>query len=856
MKIKFIIFVLTVFAGITAFSGLGISQTQVSDFGNIDFRTIKVDEISDDQIRQLIQKAEENGYSQQQIEAAAISKGMSQEEVQKLRLRMNTLQTGRGTQSMRTSSGLTRQEEQAQKRADLSPGDILTSMLTQPSDSLNRKEDPRTRIFGYSLFNTKDLTFEPSVNIPTPSKYILGPGDQLNIDIWGVSQQNYLLSISPDGYIVIDKVGPVLVSGLSAEEASKKIISRLSSIYSGLRPPNPNTFAQVSLGNLRSIKVILLGEVYLPGNYTLSSLSHAFNALYLSGGPDINGSLRNIQIIRDNRVIDSIDIYDFMFKGNIEKNILLHDQDIIKIEPYSKRVFMTGEVKRPMIYELKEGETIADAIKFSGGFSDKAYSSRIKIFRNTPREKEILDVPSSDFGFVQLENGDSVIVEKILDRYFNRVELRGAVYRPGNYSIQDTLTLLKLIEKAEGLRGDAFLSRAVIYRTRENYTLEAISVDLGAMLNHTTPDIPLKREDIVNIPSIFDLQEEFYIQIDGEVRNPGRYPFMYNSTVEDIIIQAGGLLESASMARLEVARRIKDAEATTASNRVAELVDYQISKDLQISEGVRKMILQPFDHIFVRRSPGYESQLTVMVEGEVLFPGEYSISNKNERISDMIKRAGGLTQDAYPRGASLLRTFPMDEKERTKTLQSTQILRNNYLSRNNAIMNANDQTSLINEIDYDLLDSIITSVTQLKNEQAIGISLENILQNPYSKYDLIVQGNDHIIIPKLLQTVSLSGGVLHPNNTRFDRKYSFRDYVRNAGGFTSDASRIRSYVIYANGSVDGTRSFLGIKNYPRLEPGAEIVVPLKRRRPVSLPEIAALGSAITSMALVIVTIFR
>lgn len=836
------------------------AQQESLDINSIDFSKIKVDELSDDQIRELMDRATENGYSQEQIETAALSKGMPQSEVQKLRFRMNTVKTvGPNRNRQSTLSGRTRQETQGKKRTDLRPEDLFTDILNLRTDSVT-PPDPRKKIFGYSLFNTQDLTFEPSINIPTPANYILGPGDEVVIDIWGASQQNYRLIVSPDGYIIIDNIGPVMVSGLIIEEASSKIISRLSSIYAGIRGPNPNTYAQISLGSLRSIKVVLLGEVYLPGSYTLSSLSRAFNALYMSGGPNINGSLRNIQIIRNNRVTDSIDVYDFLFKGDIQKNVLLHDQDIVKIDPYLIRVVVSGEVKRPLIYEMKPGETLEDLIRFSGGFSDKAYSNRIKIIRNTTREKEILDVPSSGFNSVLLHNGDSVVVEPVLQRFTNRVEIKGAVYRPGEYSINDSLTLLKLIEKAEGIRGDAFLSRAVIFRIQDNYMLEAISVDLKALLSGSAPDIGLNREDIINIPSIFDLQEEYYVQIDGEVRKPGQYPFMFNSNVEDIILQAGGLLESASMARLEIARRIKDTQTDAITNKLADLISYQITKDLQISQEGKNLKLEPFDRIFVRRSPGYEVQMTVSLEGEVKFPGEYSISNKDERISDLIKRSGGLTQDAYPKGASLIRTFPIDEKERTKALQSSRLLRNNYLSRTNAAPNSQfsnlSSNGFENQIDLQVLDSIIMSATQLKNEQSIGINMEMILSKPHSKYDLIIQEGDRLVIPKLLQTVSLSGGLLHPNSTRYDKRLGFREYVRSAGGYTPDANRARSYVIYANGSVDVTRGFLGIKNYPKLEPGAEIVVPQKVRRPVSAGEIVTLGSALTSMALVIVTLLN
>lgn len=865
MKIKVIRQIILTWFCLTPFFLFNEVKAQNQDFNinTVDFTKIRVDDISDEQIRQLVSKAEESGYTQQQIETAAIARGMSQSEVQKLRYRMNSVKTlgGGRTTLAGTTRGQLRQETQAQKRTDLNPEDILAPLFDEEFDTLAVKEDPRAKIFGYTLFNTQDLTFEPSINLPTPENYVLGPGDEVNIEIWGASQQNYNLMVMPDGYILIDNIGPVRVNGMTIEEATKKIKSTLSSIYAGLRGSNPNTFAQVSLGNLRSIKVVLLGEVYLPGSYTLSSFSRAFNALYMSGGPGINGTLRDIQIIRDSKVIDTIDVYDFLFKGDIRKNILLHDQDIIKINPFMTRVSISGEVKRPLIYEMKEGEVLNDLIRFAGGFSGKAYTGRIKVFRNNIREKEVLDVPLEDYRTVSLCNGDSVVIEPILDRFANRVEIRGAVYRPGTYAVQDSLTLLQLIEKADGLKGEAFLSRAVIYRTMENYNLETIPVDLEALLDGKLADIMLKREDIVTIPSVFDLQEEYYVQIDGEVRSPGQYPFMYNSTVEDIIIQAGGLLESASMARLEVARRVKDAQSTAVSNKVADIFYYQISKDLRLSDAGKGLVLEPFDRIFIRRSPGYEVQITAFVEGEVIFPGEYSISGKDERISDIINRAGGLTPDAYPKGASLIRMYKIDEKERAKAIQSGDLLRQSFFAQTtNSGYYPYERTNadiLKDERKRQVLDSIITAATLYRDEQAIGIDLEKILAEPHGRHDILIQEGDRLVIPKELQTVSLSGELLHPITARYDQSNHFKDYVRNAGGFTSNANKSKSFVIYANGSVDITRGFIGIKNYPKVEPGAEIVVPKKDAvKRMTASQWITLGSSLTSMALLVVTLIN
>ena len=806
------------------------ATAQMSELSGTDLSKIKVDQLTDEQIQQLLDKANSSGLSQQQIEAAALAKGLPQDELQKLRQRINAIQTLGVNKGNTTSKDRSRKLVTDTKSKDKFIDKDLFKIILPSLDTSQFEIDPRTKIFGYSLFNSRNLTFEPSVNIPTPADYQVGPGDELIIDIWGASQQNYRLIVSPDGYVVIDNVGPVLVNGLKIDEASKRLINRLSSIYAGIKGPNPNTFAQVSLGNLRSIKVILLGEVNLPGSYTVSSLATAFNALYLSGGPNINGSLRDIEVLRDNKTIDKLDVYDFLMKGDKSHDIRLNDMDIIRITPYKTRVQINGEIKRPSFYEMSDSEKLSDLISFAGGFTDKAYTQRMKIYRNTTREKELLDVTIDKYPQFALQNGDSLVVEPILKRFENRVEIKGALYRPGQYSLDDSLTLKKLIKKAEGLRGDAFLSRTIIYRTREDMSIEAIAVDLSEVLQGKANDILLQREDIVSVPSIFDLQEEYFVQIDGEVQQPGQFPYVYNSTLQDVIIMAGGLLESASTAKIEIARRVKDNNALTASMSIAEIYYFQINKDLRLSDSASRFKLEPFDRIFIRRSPGYEKQAITSLEGEVLFPGEYSISSKVERISDLIRRAGGLTQEAYPQGARLIRTTQIDEKERLKLLEN---------------------------IRMQSKDSLLVNSSMTDREQTIGIDLVKILGQPGSKYDLIVQENDVIQIPKQLQTIRLSGALLRPGTVRYDTKFSFMNYIDNAGGFADEAKKSKSYVLYANGSIDRTHNLLGIKKYPRIEPGAEIIVPKKaERKRMTTGEALSFGSAFASFALVLITIIQ
>jgi protein involved in polysaccharide export with SLBB domain len=802
---------------------------QVPDLSGIDFTTLKTDELTDEQVQALSSRMKSMGITSDKLETAALAKGMPAVEVRKLKSRMNRLETLGPDRQAQAKTTRTREEIKSVSE-ELSDEDMLADLFSAAFDTLTVEEDPRERIYGYSLFNSKNLTFEPSANMPTPVGYILGPGDEVIIDIWGASQNFYELTVSPDGYVVIENIGPVKVSGLTIEKASQLLINRLSAIYSGLRGQTPSTFAQVSIGDVRTIKVILIGETEVPGSYSLSSLATAFNALYLAGGPGINGSMRSIDLVRSGKVISSIDVYDFLLNGDKTADMVLSDQDVIRVNPYGARVDITGEVKRPLTYEVVEGETLNDLLRISGGFSGKAYTHRLKIYRNTTREREIVDVPSSQYGSQVLQDGDSVVVEKVLDRFENRVEIRGALYRSGEYALEPGLSLKGLIDKAEGLRGDAFMTRTLIYRTMPDHQIEALSVDLGAIMAGTAEDILLQREDVVVVPSIFDLQEDFWVSISGEVLKPGEYPYVLNSTLQDVIVMAGGLLESASLAAVEVSRRLRDNTATTSTSKEAEIFTFTIRKDLGLSADASGFTLEPFDRIYIRRSPGYREQSTVQVEGEVIFPGEYTISNKTDRISDIVVRTGGLTPEAYPLGAKLIRKLDTGSKDRLKMIE-----------------NITAQSG----------DSIVLNEYITETEQAIGINLERILQEPGSKYDILLEEGDVLSIPKKLETVRLSGALLRPVSVRYDEGRSFRDYIDNAGGYSDEAKKSKSYVLYANGSVNRTRNLLFMRNYPSIEPGAEIIVPLKdKKEGISAAEAVSLGSAVASLSLIIVTLIN
>ena len=791
------------------FSGLALAQDP--DVMTRDLSQIKIEELSDDQIRQIRQQAEESGLSESQMKAALIARGFPPNELNELENRLKLI-----------DAGLSEEEISDRSRQD------TTQTSYDPELYIEFEPGPESRIFGYDLFRNKNLTFEPSINIPTPPNYQLGPGDQLIIDIWGASQQNYQSPITPEGNIYIENLGPIHVTGLTLEKASARIIGRMKNIYSGLSGPDRNTYAQVTLGNTRSINVFIIGEVKLPGALTISAFATVFNALYASGGPTINGSFRNIGLFRNNELVATLDIYEFLMNGKRYNNIRLQDQDIIKVNPYVSRIDLTGEVKRPGLYELAEEEVLQDVISFAGGFSDKAYHKLLTVYRKTDTERKILNVSKEDIESFIMHDGDSIPVAPILKRFENRVMINGAVYRPGDYSLSDGLTLNELINRAEGLKDDAFLNRALIYRTREDLSLEIIPVNLKAIINNETSFILIK-EDIVSVASIFDLREDYYVEINGEINKEGIFPYMENTTLEDIIVMAGGLKESASLSKAEVARRIKFGDMEPKNGKISDIFYFNIDKELNISSEASSFKLEPFDQVFIRKSPGYEEAQSLKVEGEVLFPGTYILSSKSDRISDLIERAGGLTSEAYLEGAQLMRKLEINQELRQKTLEN--------------LMSESEDS-----LQIDIGDS---------NEQAIGIDLNNIMESPGNKFDLLLQENDRLIIPKELQTVRLSGALLFPITVRYDNTYTFGKYISMSGGFADNAKKKKTYVIYANGSVDKTGSFMGIKNYPDVAPGAEIVVPQKQRKEkMSTGEIIGITSALTSMALIIVTIFN
>ncbi len=809
-----------------------ITQTA---FSQSNYSDVKVDELSDAQIRQLIQRAESIGYNDAQLEQMAKAQGMKPEEVVKLRARVEKI---RGASA---SSKATGEDDDTEGRGRQVQG-LPVKRDTTARETINILKDLRPKIFGSELFANSNISFEPNLRMATPRNYVIGPDDELLIDLSGDNEANYKLKVSPEGIIRLQYAGPVSVGGLSIEQATAKIRSRLAGTYPSLK--SGRTSVAVNLGNIRSIRITLLGEVVKPGSYTLSSLSTVFNALNASGGPNANGSFRKIEVIRGNKVVSTVDVYDFLLNGIQKNNIRLQDQDVINIPVYQSRVEVAGEVKRPALFEVLSNESLEDVIRFAGGFTNQAYTAQIKVLQNTNKERRITDVNAENFGTHGPLNGDKYIVEAILDRFANRVEISGAVFRPGKFELEKGLTLKGLIGKAEGVTEDAFLNRGYINRLNPDNTLALISFDVAKVLAGTAEDIPLQREDKVTISSLFDLRDEYKVTIKGEVRAPGTFAYADNMTLEDLIQMAGGFNEGATARRIEIARRVKNSNTMSDSAKIAQVYTVNVDQNLRLSD--KGFVLKPFDVIAIRSSEGYQVQRQVKLEGEVLYPGIYTIKQKNERISDLIKRAGGLTPTAYAEGASLKRPGAEKVKPNDK----------------NAIDNKEEENkkflALKRAQESGVKDTVKEEVQlQLIQSDLVGISLERILTRPYSRYDLIVEDGDVIRVPRQLQTVKVTGEVLNPNSIVYLPGKSFKQYVNGAGGFTASALRKGAYIKYANGSVEAGSKFLFFNNFPKVKPGAEILVPKKAERErMTAQGWIGLGTAIASMGAIIVSLLR
>ena len=772
--------------------------------------TVNVEQLSDDQINQFWVQAQAGGVNLSSLETMAKQRKMPPQEFLKLKNRIEKLSQTVGTTDVNTSRTAPTGKEEVKD-------------INQAFSSLKPK------IFGADLFNNKNLSFEPNLKMATPQNYQLGADDELTIDVYGNSEITQRVKVSPEGDIRIPQIGPVSVGGLTIEQAKKRIINQLSGIYSGIS--SGGTFVNVSLSNIRSIKVTLLGEINMPGSYTLPSLATVFNALYSSGGPNDNGSFRNIMVIRDGKTIATIDVYEFLMKGDSKGNVRLQDQDVIKVSPYTTRVELSGEVKRPGLYETAKNENLTDVINFAGGFTDNAYKEQIKVIRNTLKEKSVADIQLNNIGTFKAMPGDAFVIDKLLSRYSNRVQINGAVFRPGFFAIEDGMTISSLIKKADGLKEDAFVDRAVLYRLREDLSVEVISFNVKDILAGQG-DIPLKREDVIQVASKNEMHEAYKVTISGEVQKPGNFTWGQNMKVEDLIIAAGGLKEASSN-KVEISRRISNSDPNSKNSEVATIIKYEINKtDLKSTSNVS---LMPFDHITVFPSPGYSSQKNIRIEGEVLYPGTYTISNKNEKLSDIIARAGGLSAQAFPQGAILIRNS--NETEVDKIIKSKKIETFNKQSSDT------------------LKGKSLAEKETVNNANIVGINLAKILKKNNSKYDLLVEDNDIIRIPKLLETVQVSGEVLYPVKVRYEKGTRLNRYIYRAGGFTANSLKRRSYIVYANGTAASTKHFLFMNFYPKILPGSEIIVPVREdKRKISAMEIASIATSATTLVFLLVTI--
>jgi len=774
---------------------------------------IKSEQVTDTQLKVIMQRALDSGMLPDQIEALARSRGMSEAEIEKLVQRAERLYDMRNPNSKESGRKINNNQ---------------IANYPQPYDErvFTFKEEKDEPNFGFSLFRNSDLTFEPSFNMATPINYLIGPGDILNIDIWGASQFSYQEVVSNEGNIIISNVGPIFLNGFTVDEANNKLKKSLSKIYAGIN--DGNTFIKVTLGSVRSIKVNIVGEVTLPGTYNLSSLASVFNAMYAAGGPSENGTLRNVKIIRGNKIAAEIDFYEYLLKGLQSNSMRLEDQDVIFVSPYENRVETKGEVIRNKQFDMKATESLKDLIYFAGGFTGKAYTERVKIFRKTGKENKILDIPTAYMDAILIKNGDVILIDSVLSRFENRVQITGAIMRPGVYAIDSISTLKQLIKNADGLREDVFKSRISVFRLQDDFSRENIAIDLTQLLQSNL-DFTIQREDSIHIPSIHELREGYTLYIEGEVRKPGVYPFAENTNVEDLIVQAGGLKETASMAYVEVARRMKDHLALKSTNQLAQIIKFPINRNLELADSASKFYLKPYDQVFIRRSPAYIPQLIVSIEGEVNFPGKYSIATRTERISDLINRAGSITNEAYLKGASLIRKKSNDKILVKNTIDSITVKKENA-------------------------DSIVVSHSKF---EIIGFDLAQVLNNPGSPNDLFLLEGDSIRILKQSQTIKVSGSVYSPNVIPYYEKLRLNDYITNAGGYTREARPRHVYVVYANGAVKKTNHLLFIRKHPKIEPGAEIIVPIKKENNrLSLTETIGISSAVSSLALLLITLIN
>ncbi len=820
--------------------------------------------MSDDQVVKYVMEQQEKGKDQQYIVSQLLQRGVTVEQLRRIRKKYEAEQQQPGaldlTGSTQDKSGKSRLRTEKEKRLDerqKKSGNMIRSrreMLESGEKTVRQEqldeeigfmdidsliyyqkyfEEDETQVFGRNIFYNEMLTFEPSLNIPTPASYRLGAGDAVIIDVWGASQVTYEKTVSPDGTVTLEDIGPLSLAGMTVAEANEYVKKQLARFYSGSN-------VTLTVGEVRSVQVQVMGEVMVPGTYTLSALSTAFNALYAAGGINNIGTLRDIKVYRGGRILSTIDVYDYILNGNTKGNVRLEDNDVIVVGPYDCLVNIRGKVKRPMFYEMKESESVASILDYAGGFAGDAYTNNIRLVRKSGREYSVYTVGEFDMNGFLLKDGDSLYVDSVIPRFSNVAEVRGAVFHPGQYQMDGSIkTVRQLIKAADGLREDAFLKRAVMHRQKEDLTMEALSVDIEGIMAGTTPDIPLRNNDILFIPSAVEMKGEQTLTIEGEVNFPGIYQYAENTTIEDLVLQAGGLTEAASMARVDVFRRIKNPDAVQDDEKLAETFSFSLRDGLALGDG-QDFHLQPYDEVFVRKSPAYSEQRNVKISGAVNFEGEYAMDNKDYRLSDLVEAAGGLSSLAYAKGARLQRTLTDEEKQQRET------------SMKNSQIQLYEE-SLRSERAYDMAkaDSILNMRLDLGDTYPVAINLERAMQNPGGDDDVRLREGDELVVPQFSNTVKISGEVMYPISLNYEKGKSLKYYIKRAGGFADRAHKSHVYAIYMNGSVQQ----LGRRASKDIQPGCEIVVPTKPQRDKMTPqEMMTIGTSTASIATMIATL--
>lgn len=692
-------------------------------------------------------------------------------------------------------------------------------------------EKRKKKVFGRDIFNNKDLTFEPNMNIATPQNYILGPGDAVYIDIYGASQKTIESTVSPDGEVTIEGFGPVQVSGLTVAQANARLRSTLGARYSSSK-------IKLTVGQTRSIMINVMGEVKNPGTYTLPAFATVFHALYMAGGTNDIGTMRNIKVYRNNRLVSVVDIYDYILNGKLTGNVRLADNDVISVGPYDCLVNITGKVKRPMYYEMKRNESVGTLLKYAGGFTGDAYKKSVRIVRKTGREYSVYNVDEFDMSAFHLADEDSVSVDSILPRFSNMVEVKGAVFRPGMYQVGGDINSVKtLIEHADGLREEAFTARAVMHRMKKDRTLEVVPVDVEGILDGTVPDIPIQNNDVLFIPTKQEMMEEQTITIHGEVQYPGIYRYADNETLEDFVLQAGGLKQTASTVKVDVSRRIVNPKALTTDSVIARTYTFAL-KDGFVIDGTPGFKLMPFDEVYVRKSPGYYKQQNVVVEGEVMFSGTYTLSKKNQRLSDLIKSAGGVNDRGYVAGARLERKVNESERARMEA-----VLKKAKEEAEQMEIEAAKENKKI-----DLKDSEKIKKFEIPEFYSVGIELDKALANPGCDADIVLREGDKIIVPQYNGTVKINGAVMYPNTVGFQKGKKAKYYINQAGGFSEKAKKSQTYIVYMNGTI------AKVSQNAKPKPGCEIVVPEKEINKMTIAEKMTIGTSVVSIATMIATL--